>query len=105
MKITGSRGAKALALVALVSAVGACGLPRSGPNKAEIFKGSVLKQGDAFIVTVNSRVTRATAVTPDRAAVRQAIARRRLGIERSRRTPMRRTMCAPGLPEKRASRC
>ena len=39
MKITGSRGAKALALVALVSAVGACGLPRSGPNKAEIFKG------------------------------------------------------------------
>ncbi|MFC3180996.1 polysaccharide biosynthesis/export family protein [Cypionkella sinensis] len=64
MKITGSRGAKALALVALVSAVGACGLPRSGPNKAEIFKGSVLKQGDAFIVTVNSRVTRATAVTP-----------------------------------------
>ena len=39
-------------------------MPRSGPNKAEIFKGSVLKQGDAFIVTVNSRVTRATAVTP-----------------------------------------
>lgn len=64
MKITGSRGAKALALVALVSAVGACGLPRSGPNKAEIFKGSVLKEGDAFIVTVNARVTRATAVTP-----------------------------------------
>ncbi|KAF0174367.1 MAG: polysaccharide export outer membrane protein [Rhodobacteraceae bacterium] len=64
MKITGSRGAKALALVALVGAVGACGLPRSGPSKAEIYKGSVLKQGDAFIVAVNSRVTRATAVTP-----------------------------------------
>jgi polysaccharide export outer membrane protein len=64
VKITGSRGAKALALVALVGAVGACGLPRSGPNKAEIFKGSVLKKGDAFIVTVNARVTRATAVTP-----------------------------------------
>jgi polysaccharide export outer membrane protein len=44
--------------------VGACGLPRSGPNKAEIYKGSVLKEGDAFIVTVNARVTRATAVTP-----------------------------------------
>ncbi|MBP9952413.1 MAG: polysaccharide biosynthesis/export family protein [Cypionkella sp.] len=42
----------------------ACGLPRSGPNKAEIYKGSVLKQGDAFVVTVNSRVTRATAVVP-----------------------------------------
>ena len=64
MKITGSRGAKALALVVLVGAVGACGLPRSGPSKAEIFKGSVLKEGDAYIVTVNSRVTRATAVTP-----------------------------------------
>jgi len=44
--------------------VAACGLPRSGPNKREIFKGSVLKEGDAFVVTVNSRVTRATAVTP-----------------------------------------
>ena len=64
MKFLASRGAKALALAALVGAVGACGLPRSGPNKAEIYKGSVLKDGDAFIVTVNSRVTRATAVTP-----------------------------------------
>ncbi|MGV8950382.1 MAG: polysaccharide biosynthesis/export family protein [Cypionkella sp.] len=63
MKITGTRGATALALVMLVS-VAACGLPRSGPNKAEIFKGSVLKDGDAFIVSVNSRVTRATSVTP-----------------------------------------
>jgi polysaccharide biosynthesis/export protein len=59
-----SRGATALALVAVVGLVAACGLPRSGPNKREIFKGSVLKEGDAFIVTVNSRVTRATAVTP-----------------------------------------
>jgi polysaccharide export outer membrane protein len=50
--------------VAVVAVVGACGLPRSGPNKAEIYKGSVLKEGDAFIVTVNARVTRATAVTP-----------------------------------------
>ena len=64
MKFMASRGVKALSLVALVGAVGACGLPRSGPNKAEIYKGSVLKEGDAFIVTVNSRVTRATSVTP-----------------------------------------
>lgn len=62
MKVMKSRGATALALVALVGALGACGLPRSGPNKAEIFKGSVLKEGDAFIVTVNPRVTRATSV-------------------------------------------
>ncbi|MDP2080431.1 MAG: polysaccharide biosynthesis/export family protein [Pseudotabrizicola sp.] len=59
-----SKGAKALCLVALVASTAACGLPRSGPNKAEIFKGSVMKDGDAFIVTVNQRVTRATAVMP-----------------------------------------
>ena len=64
MQMVISRAAKAVALMTLVVAVAACALPRSGPNKSEIFKGSVLKEGDAFIVTVNSRVTRATAVTP-----------------------------------------
>lgn len=61
---TFSRGAQALALVASVAALSGCGLPRSGPNKAEIFKGSVLKEGDAYIVSVNSRVTRITSVAP-----------------------------------------
>jgi polysaccharide export outer membrane protein len=42
----------------------ACSLPRVGPNKREIFAGSVQKEGDAFVVTVNDRVTRATAVVP-----------------------------------------
>lgn len=64
MKITAVNGAKGLALVFLVAALASCGLPRSGPNKKEIFAGSVLKEGDAYIVSVNSRVTRATAVTP-----------------------------------------
>jgi polysaccharide export outer membrane protein len=64
VKLSASKGAKTLALVVLVAAVAGCGLPRSGPNKKEIFAGSVLEQGDAFIVTVNSRVTRATAVMP-----------------------------------------
>ena len=64
MKISTIKGAKGLALAMLVVALGSCGLPRSGPSKGEIFQGSVLKKGDAFIVTVNSRVTRATAVTP-----------------------------------------
>lgn len=59
-----SRGAQALTLVALVAALSGCGLPRSGPNKAEIFKGSVLKEGDAYIVSVNQRVTRITSVAP-----------------------------------------
>ena len=59
-----SRGARALTLAALVAAVAACALPRSGPNKEEIFQGSVLNGGDAFIVSVNAQVTRATSVTP-----------------------------------------
>nr|WP_246870446.1 polysaccharide biosynthesis/export family protein [Mameliella sp. LZ-28] len=47
-----------------VSLVAACGLPRVGPNKREIFAGSVQREGDAFIVSVNDRVTRATSVVP-----------------------------------------
>ncbi|KAJ55298.1 sugar ABC transporter substrate-binding protein [Actibacterium mucosum KCTC 23349] len=64
MKIKASRSARAIALLALVSTVAACGLPRSGPNKREIFAGSVQKQGDAFVVSVNDRVTRATSIVP-----------------------------------------
>jgi polysaccharide export outer membrane protein len=64
VKITAKKGAKGLALAVLIVALAGCGLPRPGPNKKEIFAGSVLKDGDAFIVSVNSRVTRATAVTP-----------------------------------------
>jgi polysaccharide export outer membrane protein len=59
-----SRGATALSLVALLLGTASCGLPRSGPNKAEIYQGSVLQGGDAFIVSVNPQVTRATSVVP-----------------------------------------
>ncbi|MFP4043505.1 MAG: polysaccharide biosynthesis/export family protein [Rhodosalinus sp.] len=58
------RWARPVALLLIVTIVAGCGLPRSGPNKREIFAGSVLEQGDAFILTVNDRVTRATSVTP-----------------------------------------
>lgn len=64
MKFKASQGARAIALLALVSTVAACALPRSGPNKREIFAGSVQNDGDAFVVSVNDRVTRATAVVP-----------------------------------------
>lgn len=64
MKILHSKGAARLALMALVALVAACGLPRPGPTKSEIFAGSVQRKGDAFIVQVNDRVSRATAVTP-----------------------------------------
>jgi polysaccharide export outer membrane protein len=58
-----SRWAKTVALCLIVATVASCGLPRSGPNKREIYAGSVQREGDAFIVSVNDRVTRATAVT------------------------------------------
>lgn len=64
MKSNLSRGANALTLAVLVVALGSCGLPRSGPNKREIYAGSVLKQGDAFIVEVTPRVSQITAVAP-----------------------------------------
>ncbi len=50
--------------VLVLTMVAACGLPRSGPNKREIFSSSVQRQGDAFVVSVTDRVARATAVTP-----------------------------------------
>jgi polysaccharide export outer membrane protein len=64
VKPTSSHWAKSVALFAAIAMVSACGLPRVGPNKREIFAGSVMKEADAFVVAVNDRVTRATAVTP-----------------------------------------
>lgn len=64
MKSSTSRWARLVALCLAASVVGACGLPRSGPGKSEIYSGSVMKEGDAFVVSVNDRVTRATSVTP-----------------------------------------
>lgn len=65
MNIQANRWARSVALFAVIASVGACTLlPRVGPNKSEIFAGSVQKEGDAFIVSVNDRVTRATAVVP-----------------------------------------
>jgi len=64
VKPLASRWARSFALLAAVSLVASCGLPRVGPNKREIFAGSVQREGDAFIIAVNDRVTRATAVVP-----------------------------------------
>ena len=58
------RFAKGAALVVTLGLVASCGLPRSGPNKAEIFSGSVLEQGDAFVLVVDDRINRIAAVTP-----------------------------------------
>jgi polysaccharide export outer membrane protein len=64
VKNSPSRWAKSIALLAAVAVLASCGLPRVGPTKREIFAGSVQREGDAFIVSVNDRVTRATAVVP-----------------------------------------
>ncbi len=64
MTFRATRGARLLALCVLVTVVAACSLPRPGPNKAELFAGSVQEQGDAFVVGVNDRVTRATSIVP-----------------------------------------
>jgi len=57
-----SRGVRLIALLLVVTLVANCGLPRSGPNRRELFAGSVQRQGDAFVVAVNDRVLRATAL-------------------------------------------
>jgi polysaccharide export outer membrane protein len=60
----GFRWARPIAMIAALAVVSSCGLPQVGPNKRQIYKGSVQQEGDAFIVSVNDRVTRATAITP-----------------------------------------
>ena len=64
MKTLTLRLAKGVAIVVTLGFVASCSLPRSGPNKSEIFAGSVLEQGDAFILTVNDRVNAIASVTP-----------------------------------------
>ncbi|QJF50678.1 polysaccharide biosynthesis/export family protein [Roseobacter ponti] len=58
------RWVRPIAAIAVFAVVASCGLPKVGPNKSEIYSGSVQQQGDAFVVAVNDRVTRATAVVP-----------------------------------------
>ena len=58
------RWTRMVALFLICTLIASCGLPRVGPNKREIFAGSVQQEGDAFVVAVNDRVTRATAVAP-----------------------------------------
>ena len=64
MKSVSFRWARPIAAVAALAVLTTCGLPQVGPNKRQIFKGSVQQEGDAFVVSVNDRVTRATAVVP-----------------------------------------
>lgn len=58
------RWARPVALVALVGVLASCGLPQVGPNKRQVFAGSVQREGDSFVVEANDRVTAATAIVP-----------------------------------------
>lgn len=64
MNYLSKRWVKTVALMAAVSVLASCGLPRVGPNKNEIYAGSVMREGDAFVIAVNDRVNRATAIVP-----------------------------------------
>ena len=64
MKPMTLRLARGAALVAALTLAASCGLPRSGPNKNEIFSGSVMREGDAFVLLVDDRVNRIASVTP-----------------------------------------
>lgn len=59
-----ARVARVTAFLVAFLAVASCGLPRSGPNKNEIFAGSVMREGDAFILLVDDRVNLIAGVTP-----------------------------------------
>lgn len=58
------RWMRGVSLMAAISMVAACQLPKSGPNKSEILAGSVENGGNAFVVEVDDRVARATSSVP-----------------------------------------
>lgn len=64
MSTFSKRVAKGVAIIAALAVVSSCGLPRSGPNKREIFSGSVMREGDAFVLIVDDRVNRIASVSP-----------------------------------------
>lgn len=64
MTATSPRRATLVALAVLGLGLAACTQPRPGPTAAEIFEGSVQRQGNAFIIAVGDTVNR-TLNTPE----------------------------------------
>lgn len=64
MNLLTFRATRLMALLALSLAVSACGLPRSGPNKTELYKSSVTEGGSAHFILVDSRVSKLAGGTP-----------------------------------------
>jgi polysaccharide export outer membrane protein len=55
-----------LALAVMITALGACGMPRPGPTKSEILNSKGEKTGETHIAFVDERVTRAIAIPRER---------------------------------------
>ncbi|WP_370453597.1 polysaccharide biosynthesis/export family protein [Paracoccus sp. JM45] len=53
-----------LLLIASITLVSACALPRTGPNKNEIFNGAIERGGNTQVIYVNDHVTRAANFVP-----------------------------------------
>lgn len=64
MRMPYTRVTRIVAMTFLVAAVGACGLPRSGPSKSEILDTEIGLNGTTHIVPVDDRVTRAVTQGP-----------------------------------------
>lgn len=65
MTLQSKRLARGVAAIAALAIVASCSvIPRSGPNRGEIFAGSVQNEGDAFVLTVDDRVNLIAGVTP-----------------------------------------
>lgn len=62
--ISSKAGVLRLSMIVALSLLAACGLPRSGPNKKEIYSGAVERGGNAHVIYVNDHVTRTTNFAP-----------------------------------------
>ena len=58
------RSGRAVALGMVLAILSGCSLPRTGPTKSEIYEGSVQKQGNSYIVSVDDRVAYLTSTLP-----------------------------------------
>ncbi|WP_373354322.1 polysaccharide biosynthesis/export family protein [Pseudoroseicyclus sp. CXY001] len=59
-----TRFARGVAAIVALTLLATCGLPRSGPNRNEIYAGSVLREGDSFILMVDDRINLIAGVSP-----------------------------------------
>lgn len=53
-----------LAMLALMIVLAGCAMPRSGPNKKEIYSGAIERGGDAHVIYVNRHVTQTANYQP-----------------------------------------